>query len=188
MAFKIYTKTGDKGTTGLFGGMRLSKDDIRIESYGTVDELNSYLGLIRDSALDQHIAGLIKGIQQVLFDIGSHLAAQPDKKLNLPELHGSLINILESEIDTMELSLTPLKTFILPGGHPVASHCHIARCICRRAERRIVTLSREQEIHVLILPFLNRLSDFLFILARYVTQQHNGQEIPWIPGEHDLLK
>lgn len=186
MAFKIYTKTGDSGTTGLYGGMRLSKDHIRIESYGTVDELNSYIGLVRDLTETDWLVEKLTGIQEVLFDIGSHLAAQPGKNLKLPELDENLPNKLEQLIDKMDEELEPLKVFILPGGSPIISHAHIARCICRRAERRVIALASQEEVHEMIVPFLNRLSDMLFTLARYYAHVRSIDEIPWTAGKHRL--
>jgi cob(I)alamin adenosyltransferase len=181
MAFKIYTKTGDKGQTGLFGGMRLSKDHIRIEAYGTVDELNSYIGLISDLSENEPITAELQEIQDRLFTLASHLAAQPGKKLALPELLESDIFFLEKAIDTMDAVIQPLKSFILPGGDAVASHCHIARCVCRRAERRVVTLALSDEVPDMVIMYLNRLSDYLFTLARYICHLKGKTEIPWVP-------
>jgi len=188
MAFKIYTKTGDKGQTGLYGGLRISKDHIRIEAYGTIDELNSHIGLIRDSinVHENYLIEKLTGIQAVLFDMGSHLAAQPDKKLNLPDVDIDLVNKLENIIDKLDESIKPLKTFILPGGNAVISQIHITRCVCRRAERRVVTLGNHEPINETIIPFLNRLSDLLFTLARYVAAIHHIEEIPWVAGQHKL--
>ncbi len=181
MAFKIYTKTGDKGQTGLFGGMRLSKDHIRIEAYGTVDELNSYVGLIADSSENEQIQAELIEIQDRLFTLASHLAAQPGKKLALPDLLDSDITFLEEAIDRMDALIPPLKSFILPGGDVVASHCHIARCVCRRAERRVVTLAQSDEVPDVVIIYLNRLSDYLFTLARYICHLKGKAEIPWVP-------
>lgn len=186
MAFKIYTKTGDKGQTGLFGGQRLPKDDIRIEAYGTVDELNSYLGLIADQSKTLKIDHKLRRIQAVLFDIGSHLAAQPSKVKQLPALPEALIEKVEALIDKMDEELQPLKSFILPGGHELVSHCHIARTICRRAERRVISLAKQEDIHTTIIPFLNRLSDYLFTLARYFSLKLGVKEVTWTPGKHEL--
>lgn len=181
---KIYTKTGDKGTTGLFGGARLPKDHFRIEAYGAVDELNSHLGLIRDLAgvegLEDPVSWILT-IQDRLFTAGSHLAAEPGKALPLPPLHDTDITFLEAAIDKMDGDLPPLRSFVLPGGHPLVSHIHIARCVCRRAERRVVTLSGQEEIHIVILPYLNRLSDMLFTLSRWYAHQLRITEIPWQP-------
>ena len=181
MAFKIYTKTGDNGQTGLFGGMRLSKDHIRIEAYGTVDELNSYIGLVSDLAENEPIRMELLEIQDRLFTLASHLAAQPGKKLSLPELLESDILFLEEAIDKMDAMISPLKSFILPGGDVVASHCHIARCVCRRAERRVVTLAQSDEVPEMVIVYLNRLSDYLFTLARYICYLKGKTEIPWVP-------
>lgn len=182
MAFKIYTKTGDDGTTGLYGGARIPKYDLRIEAYGTIDELNSYVGLIRDQAIDKnHIDTLIE-IQDRLFTIGSILAAQPGKeKLKLPELFETDIEFLEKEIDRMDAELEPMKFFILPGGHTIVSFIHIARCVCRRAERLVVHLASTETIHPLLQQYLNRLSDYLFTLARKTGKELNANEQPWIP-------
>jgi cob(I)alamin adenosyltransferase len=187
MAFKIYTKTGDKGTTGLYGGERREKDDIRIEAYGTVDELNSFIGLVRDSTTNEVWKERLTGIQEVLFDIGSHLAAQPGKKLQLPELDESLVKRLEDLIDELDETLPPLRAFILPGGEISISYTHLARTVCRRAERRVISLSRLEETHPIIIPFLNRLSDFLFTFSRYLAKELNIKEIEWTAGRNRFL-
>jgi cob(I)alamin adenosyltransferase len=179
MAFKIYTKTGDEGQTALFGGKRLPKSHLRIECYGTVDELNSFLGLVRDNAADGHIRELLFEIQNRLFDLGANLATDPEKKLPIPLLSESDIKRLEDEIDEMEETLPPLKNFILPGGNTVVSFCHVARCVCRRAERLVVSLDMEEEVAPLVLQYLNRLSDFLFVLARKLGQQTGAEEVIW---------
>ncbi len=182
MSSKIYTKTGDKGTTGLIGGTRVPKDSIRIDAYGTVDELNSYLGLLRDIINDKQVVELIIQIQDRLFTIGSHLAADREKnKMPLPMLFDDDIVVLEKAIDEMESHLEPMKHFVLPGGHSTISYCHIARCVCRRAERAVVKLSHETETEKQIVPYLNRLSDYLFVLSRYMTKKLNAQEIAWHP-------
>lgn len=179
---KIYTKTGDEGMTSLFGGKRVSKSDLRIDSYGTVDELNSWIGLLRDSLKDEPMRELLKEIQDRLFTLGSALAADPDKpKLKKPDLHEPDVERLEKEIDSMNEVLPPLQVFILPGGHPVVSYCHIARCVCRRAERLVVELDKTEELEPLLVKYLNRLSDFLFVLARWVGKQLNAEEIKWEP-------
>ncbi len=186
---KIYTKTGDAGTTALFGGTRVNKDHIRIESYGTVDELNSYLGLLRDQSIDEkHITTLLE-IQDRLFTIGAIMATPPDKetlkngtaRLQNLGIIVEDITFLENEMDHMENSLAPMTHFILPGGHPTVSHCHIARCICRRAERLAVHLNQFEPIHPLALTYLNRLSDYLFVLARKLSAELGANEIKWIP-------
>ena len=182
MTMKIYTKTGDKGTTSLIGGTKVSKAHLRIEAYGTVDELNSYTGLCKDLIQDNNIKTVLQEIQDRLFTIGSALACDPAKetKMKIPDLKEEDINLLENEIDRMNEILPPMKSFILPGGHPTISHLHIARCICRRAERCCVRLETEQnESAPIIIKYLNRLSDYLFILARYAGHLLNVAEIPW---------
>jgi len=182
MAFKIYTKTGDKGQTSLFGGTRVPKYHVRIESYGTTDELNAYIGLVRDSITDELVRDVLKEIQDRLFTIGSILASDPSKKkLKTPDLNEEDITFLEEEIDKMDEELPPLKHFVLPGGHPTVSYCHIARCVCRRAERLVVALNEEQEVLPLILQYLNRLSDYLFVLGRFLTKEVGAEEVHWIP-------
>lgn len=193
MANKIYTKTGDKGTTGLFGGKRVSKDFEQIEAYGNTDELNSFIGLIRDLiSVNEQLENKSKildeliYIQDRLFSIGAHLATDIEKKEKvkemLPPLFSSDIEMLEKSIDEMESEIEPMKSFVLPGGHQLVSFCHIARCVCRRTERSVVRFSRVQsDIEPYILPYLNRLSDYLFVLARYITKKLNVQETPWIP-------
>jgi len=179
---KIYTKTGDTGETSLIGGTRVFKHHIRIETYGTVDELNSVIGMLRDVIGDDHEKNILKEVQDRLFTIGSNLAADPEKsKMKLPDLHDSDVELLEKEIDRMNESLPELRTFILPGGHSHASWCHIARCVCRRAERLVSHLSQEEEVSEKILIYLNRLSDFLFVLARKVLQDNGCPEIAWKP-------
>lgn len=184
MTIKIYTKTGDKGVTGLIGGDRIAKNDIRIEAYGTVDELNSYIGLVKDLCEWQAAQTELLHIQNTLFIIGSLLANTGEKqsRFPLPEITLPEISFLENAIDQMAAQLPELKHFILPGGHPLLSHTHIARCICRRAERMCVTLEREHILeNSLIVTYLNRLSDYLFILARYFGQKMHIEEIKWIP-------
>ncbi len=182
MAFKIYTKTGDDGTTGLYGGARVAKYDLRIEAYGTVDELNSYIGLIRDQPLDHDSIKVLLEIQDRLFTIGSILAVQPGKKnLSVPSLLAEDLELLEKEIDRMDKELPPMKNFILPGGHTTVSFIHIARCVCRRAERLTVHLSSQNEVDSLIIKYLNRLSDYLFTLARLTAKNMGASEQPWLP-------
>lgn len=186
---KIYTKTGDSGTTALFGGTRVPKHHIRIESYGTVDELNSFLGLIRDQQIDAHTRNMIMGIQEKLFTAGAILATDPEKqklksgkdRLNIPKIDGSDIGLLETEIDHMNDALPPMTHFILPGGHPTVSYCHIARCVCRRAERLATLLHAAEPIDGSVLMYLNRLSDYLFVLARKLSKDLQAEEIKWIP-------
>lgn len=182
MSFKIYTKTGDTGETSLIGGVRVPKSHIRIESYGTIDELNSYLGLIKDQLIDGKVQELFYEIQDRLFTIGSVLASDPEKsKMKIPDLHEEDLLLLEKAIDSMNEELPELKSFVLPGGNIVASHCHVARCICRRAERMVVLLSQNAPVPSLIISYLNRLSDYLFVLARYQVFINKGIELPWRP-------
>jgi len=184
MSQKIYTKTGDKGMTTLMGGTKVLKSDLRIESYGTVDELNSYVGLCRDLITNEPCKRVLKEIQDRLFTIGSSLACDPEKeaKVKIPALSEKDISLLENEIDRMSENLSELKHFILPGGHPTVSHIHIARCICRRSERCCVRLQKETaEENLLFIKYLNRLSDYLFTLARYISHLLNAEEIRWTP-------
>ncbi len=179
MAFKIYTKTGDQGQTGLFGGKRLPKSHQRIDAYGTVDELNAHLGLVRDHIEEEPLRALLKDIQDRLFTIGSNLASDPDKDMIVPDVKESDIERLEQEIDRMNESLPELKHFILPGGHPGISSCHIARCVCRRAERLVVGLQQVSRVDTILIRYLNRLSDYLFVLARYLGKQLGVEEVKW---------
>ena len=186
MSFKIYTKTGDKGSTALIGGTRIPKSHIRIEAYGTIDELNSFLGIIIDLCDDDlnAIKAFLKVIQNQLFDIGSHLACDPNKniKMSIPELHEYEVTQLEQAIDEFDKSLPTLKNFILPGGNIIASHCHVARCVCRRAERIVFGMMQNNEpVEPIIIQYLNRLSDYLFALSRYIVYQKKGEEILWQP-------
>jgi cob(I)alamin adenosyltransferase len=184
MAFRIYTKTGDKGKTGLIGGAKVPKSHLRIESYGTVDELNSQLGLVRDTITDTHSREVLLGIQYRLFTIGSMLATDPNKKtgITLPELKPEDVTLLEQEIDRMDATLEPMKFFIIPGGHTTVSTIHVARCVCRRAERLCVQLQENKiAAPAIVLQYLNRLSDYLFVLARYTGMQLGVTEIPWKP-------
>jgi cob(I)alamin adenosyltransferase len=179
---KIYTKTGDKGYTSLIGGTRVPKHHLRIESYGTVDELNSYVGLIRDQNIDQHQRDVLKEIQDRLFTIGSSLAADPERsRMVIPDLKPEDIELLEQEMDRMNETLPELRHFILPGGSNVVSYCHIARCVCRRAERLTVHLAEESTVDAQVNIYLNRLSDYLFTLARKVGNDDNIAENKWIP-------
>ena len=184
MSFKIYTKTGDGGKTSLIGGTKVPKSHIRIESYGTVDELNSYIGLCGDLIEDAQSKIVLKEIQDRLFTIGSSLACDPDKEplMKIPDLIEADIVFLEKDIDRMMEALPPLKFFVLPGGHPAVSTLHIARCVCRRAERICVHMS-EDDIFVdeLVIKYLNRLSDYLFALSRYVSHLLKVPEVKWIP-------
>lgn len=184
MASKIYTKTGDKGSTSLIGGTKVSKANLRIEAYGTVDELNSYIGLCRDLLEDSSSRAILQEIQDRLFTIGSALACDPEKepKMKIPDLKEEDIHLLETTIDQMNEELPPMKSFILPGGHPSISHLHIARCVCRRAERSCVRLEEEgHAVEPIILKYLNRLSDYLFVLARYAGLKAGVADIPWKP-------
>jgi cob(I)alamin adenosyltransferase len=186
---KVYTKTGDGGTTALFGGTRVPKDHIRIESYGTVDELNSYIGLIRDQDFNQHYKDILIEIQDRLFTVGAILATPPEKEImkngekrlqNLGIVESD-IELLEKEIDTMEDALPQMTHFVLPGGHTTVSYCHIARCVCRRAERLAVHLSHDEAVADIAIKYLNRLSDYLFVLARKLSHDLNADEVKWIP-------
>lgn len=186
---KIYTKTGDKGSTALFGGTRVPKNHLRIEAYGTVDELNSYIGLIKDQDIDSFLQKDLVQIQNDLFTLGAMLATPPEKetlkngkdRLNIPKINENSIKFLEDKIDMMNESLPQMTHFVLPGGHTTVSFCHIARCVCRRAERCSVTLNENESISNDILVYLNRLSDYLFVLARKLTLDLNAQEHKWIP-------
>jgi len=179
---KIYTKTGDKGLTSLIGGTRVPKHHLRIESYGTVDELNSYIGLIRDQDISEHDKDILKLIQDRLFTIGASLAADPEKsKMVIPDLHNEDVELLEQEMDAMDTQLPALKHFILPGGNNIISFCHIARCVCRRAERITVHLAEESPVDEKVNIYLNRLSDYLFTLARKVGHEQSVPENIWIP-------
>lgn len=179
---KVYTKKGDKGTTQLIGGTRVPKSSLRIEAYGTVDELNSYVGLLRDQDIDDKHKERLLETQDRLFTMGSLLAVDENgTKMELPGLFESDVENLEKWIDDMESGLEPMKSFVLPGGHPSVSNTHIARCICRRAERITVDLANTAEIDPLLLRYLNRLSDYLFVLSRALTKELNAIEIPWKP-------
>ncbi|HZG24302.1 MAG TPA: cob(I)yrinic acid a,c-diamide adenosyltransferase [Chitinophagaceae bacterium] len=184
MAFKIYTKTGDLGKTSLIGGTKVLKNHIRIETYGTIDELNSFTGLAADHLTDSHSQEVLREIQDRLFTIGSSLACDPDKelKLKIPDLKESDIMLLEDEIDAMENKLPPMKSFVIPGGHPAVSTLHVVRCVCRRAERLAVSMqTQDLAVAPLIIIYLNRLSDYLFVLARYTAFILQVAEIPWKP-------
>jgi cob(I)alamin adenosyltransferase len=190
---KIYTKTGDNGTTGLYGGNRVKKYNLRIDSYGTVDELNAYIGLMKDQEISTSIKDSLLKIQNELFTLGAMLATPLEKetlksgaeRLNIPKIDSNSIVFLENEIDTMEEGLAPMTHFILPGGHQTVSFCHIARCICRRAERLCVALNDDETINNDILKYLNRLSDYLFVLARKLSKDFSIAEIKWIPKKNN---
>ena len=176
---KIYTKTGDSGETSLFGGRRLPKNHLRIESYGTVDELNSHVGFVRDHITDKTQRHWLKEIQDRLFTIGANLASDPERELPKPDLRASDLELLETAIDSMNEQLPQLRHFILPGGHPVVSACHLARCVCRRAERRVVSLHQSETVEDIIIRYLNRLSDFLFVLSRKIGHDLSVEEVIW---------
>ena len=182
---KIYTKTGDKGTTSLISGRRVSKANLRIESYGTVDELNSYIGMLRDQKELSHRKEILIEIQDRLFTIGSLLASDPKKisHIPLPQIDETDITTLEVEIDVMNEELPPMTHFILPGGHQAVSFCHLARTVCRRAERRCIELhtSENEQIDEIIIRYMNRLSDYIFVLARMTSHEVNADEIAWKP-------
>lgn len=186
---KIYTKTGDDGTTALFGGTRVKKHDIRIESYGAIDELNSWIGLIRDQKVDVHSKETLQLIQNRLFTVGAILATDPKKaqlkngkeRLSIVKIKIDDIKLLEQEIDAMEASLAPMTHFILPGGHQTVSYCHISRTVCRRAERMATHLYEQNPFEENVLLFINRLSDYLFVLARKLSMDLKAEEIKWIP-------
>lgn len=176
---KIYTRKGDTGETSLIGGKRVSKTSLRIEAYGTIDELNSVIGLVRDSARHKDEDAFLVDIQNNLFTIGSKLATAEGSKMELPELVKEDVDALEKAMDLMDEQLPALKNFILPGGDLAASHCHLARTVCRRAERRVVELAQSGSVDELIIRYLNRLSDYLFVLARFFTAKHGGEETAW---------
>ena len=184
---KIYTKTGDQGKTSLFGGTRVKKSNLRIDAYGTVDELNSYIGLVRDQLKDKDLISDLIRIQSKLFTLGAMLATPQDKeklkngsdRLKIEKIEEVEIQFLEDKMDLMDKALEPMTHFILPGGHSVVSFCHIARCVCRRAERITVELADTESIDIHILIYLNRLSDYLFVLARKLTKDNKVEEIPW---------
>jgi cob(I)alamin adenosyltransferase len=184
MAFKIYTKTGDKGKTSLIGGTKVLKSHLRIESYGNVDELNAHIGLLSDYIDMDDVKQNLREIQDRLFTVGSSLACDPEKesKLKIPDLHDSDITFLELEMDKMDEQLAPLTSFVLPGGQVAVSQAHVARCICRRAERSCVFLQQKGEfVEALVIKYLNRLSDYLFMLSRYIAFKLGVAEIPWRP-------
>lgn len=186
---KIYTKTGDKGTTSLFSGTRVPKHHIRIESYGTIDELNSHIGLVKDQEIQPETRDILNRIQDRLFTIGSTMATEPEKatlksgkpRLNIPSISEEDILLLENEMDKMNEVLPEMTHFVLPGGHQAVSFCHIARCVCRRAERIATALYEISPFDELVLKYLNRLSDYLFVLARKLSQDLHAKEVKWIP-------
>jgi len=177
---KVYTKTGDKGTTALFGGTRVPKHNLRIEAYGTVDELNSHIGLIRDQKIDKNTFDVLIEVQDRLFTLGAILATAPgNDKVKVPQLNETDVTFLEEDIDKMNETLPEMRSFVLPGGHTTVSYCHIARCVCRRAERITTQLSEQEEVPSLVLIYLNRLSDYIFVLSRKLSQDLKANEIPW---------
>jgi len=190
---KIYTKTGDTGKTSLYGGTRVPKYHLRIDAYGTIDELNSYIGLLGDQKIDDQTATTLLKIQNELFTIGAMLATPPEKqvlksgkeRLNIYKITENEILFLENEIDTLQKLVPEMMHFILPGGHQTVSFCHIARCVCRRAERLTVQIHEEERVNEFILAYLNRLSDYLFVLARKLTIDNQAKEIPWIPRKEN---
>ena len=178
---KIYTKTGDKGSTSLLGGTRVSKAHLRIHAYGTVDELNSWIGLLRDQEVNTKRKDLLKEIQDRLFTAGSTLAADPEKSgIKIPDLREEDITLLEEEMDKMDADLPAMKNFILPGGHQSVSFCHLARTVCRRTERLVIELGEQESVAEIVPRYLNRLSDYLFVLGRMMGQELNAEEVPWI--------
>lgn len=181
---KVYTKKGDGGQTSLIGGVKVSKAETRIHAYGTVDELNSYMGILRAEINKVSVAETIAEIQDRLFTLGSLLASHPSSKMIVPDILESDIELLEKQIDGMNEVLPELKSFILPGGNKLEAHCHIARCICRRAERWAVQLSQVEEVDNILIKYLNRLSDYLFVLARFVNYLAGSKEIEWKPRIH----
>lgn len=181
MSFKIYTRKGDDGKTGLIGGDRVAKNHIRVESYGTIDELNSHIGLVRSFIGGTDEENILAQIQDSLFVVGSHLASSTHSKIDLPAFDEGLVARMETEIDRLTSLLPELRNFILPGATQQGAHCHVARCVCRRAERLCVHLSDMEKLPEFIIIFLNRLSDYLFTLSRFLDQNFGGREIPWIP-------
>jgi cob(I)alamin adenosyltransferase len=180
MSFKIYTKTGDTGETSLFGGRRVLKSNLRVDAYGTVDELNAFTGLLSDNIDFLQIKSILLEIQHRLFTIGAHLASDPQKQLPTPDLLSTDIDLLEQEMDRMDAVLPELRQFILPGGHSSVSHAHVCRTICRRAERIVIALSSSGEtVDEQVVQYLNRLSDYFFILARYLAHELGIEEHKW---------
>ena len=180
---KIYTKAGDKGLTSLIGGARVPKSSLRIDCYGTVDELNSYVGLLRDQEVNTARRDVLKEIQDRLFTIGSHLATDPGREARqrLPDLHDADVTLLEAQMDAMDADLAPLREFILPGGHPAVSFGHVARCVCRRPERLVIALAEDSVVEDLVVMYLNRLSDYLFVLSRRMAHELGVAEVTWKP-------
>jgi cob(I)alamin adenosyltransferase len=179
---KIYTKKGDLGETSLIGGTRVPKHHLRIESYGTIDMLNSWIGLLRSQPLNDIYIKVLLEIQDRLFTIGSMLASDPQtSRMKIPDLKEEDITALELEIDRMESNLPEMKSFVLPGGHTFVAYCHIIRCICRRSERLASKLKEKEQVNPLIIKYLNRLSDYFFVLSRMLAKDLNAEEITWKP-------
>ena len=181
---QVYTKTGDKGLTSLIGGTRVAKHHFRLEAYGTVDELNAHIGMIRSYSIDAPSVESLVRIQNQLFNIGSYLATDEtvsDLRLHLKNDEAG-IEFMEQEMDRMENALPPLRNFVLPGGHPALGECHIARTVCRRAERRVMAMAAEVDVDEWIIRYLNRLSDYLFVLSRHLSNYLSVDEIPWVSG------
>jgi cob(I)alamin adenosyltransferase len=179
---KIYTKTGDQGSTSLFGGKRVSKADLRIDTYGTVDELNSWIGVLRDQSVNQSRKEILVEIQDRLFTIGSILATEPENtKVKIPSLIESDIELLENKMDDMEAALPPMRFFVLPGGHTSVSFGHVTRTVCRRAERLVIALDQTEKVDPLVIKYMNRLSDYLFMLCRTMAHELKAEETPWRP-------
>ena len=180
---KIYTKTGDTGQTALIGGRRVSKADLRIDTYGTVDELHAWIGLVRDQAVNAGRKDFLKEIQDRLFTIGAELATDPEKapKRAMPAIMPDDVLLLEQAMDEMDAELPELRAFVLPGGHEAVSFCHLARTVCRRAERLVIVLDQESPVDALVLQYLNRLSDYLFVLSRKMALELNAEEVAWKP-------
>jgi cob(I)alamin adenosyltransferase len=183
--WKIYTKTGDKGETSLIGGTRVPKYHDRIEAYGTLDELNSFIGYLRDQLTDTHLREVLFSVQENLFTAESLLATDSEKEItqSLPQLSEAHVLALEQEIDTMNLHLPVLSSFILPGGHPLVSLCHVCRTVCRRGERIIIKLASETTVDEILIKYINRLSDYLFVLARELAFVNNISDLPWKPNK-----
>jgi cob(I)alamin adenosyltransferase len=180
---KIYTKQGDSGGTGLVGGQRVAKDDVRIEAYGTVDELSAALGTVCAQSVSESLVELLQALQRDLFVIGAQLATPAPQAAPAGEVDAGDVQRLEQAIDRYEIQLPPLRHFILPGGSPVAASLHMARVICRRAERRVVTLARQTDVGEQLVPYLNRLGDLLFVLARAANAAAGVADIPWHPQD-----
>jgi cob(I)alamin adenosyltransferase len=178
---KIYTKTGDQGETSLVGGTRISKGHEKIEAYGSVDELNCWIGVLLDQEAVKPSRELLISIQENLFTIGSNLALEADSTIDLPKIDDSDISILEKQMDDWNETLPEMRNFVLPGGHPAVSYCHMCRVVCRRAERQVIRLNDNEEVDGLIIRYLNRLSDLFFVFARKMTSDTGSEEIPWRP-------